>query len=72
MACAHPSMAKHPRPARGPPGALEAELEEIHRYRLIIIDEVGYVPFDQDPANLFFQLLASANSSPQTAGRASE
>jgi DNA replication protein DnaC len=26
---------------------------------LIIIDEVGYIPFDQDAANLFFQLIAS-------------
>jgi FMN phosphatase YigB (HAD superfamily) len=29
------------------------------RYRLIIIDEVGYIPFDTDAANLFFQLVAS-------------
>ena len=40
-------------------GALEAELKKIRRYRLIIIDEVGYIPFDQDAANLFFQLIAS-------------
>jgi DNA replication protein DnaC len=26
---------------------------------LIIIDEVGYIPFDQNAANLFFQLIAS-------------
>ncbi|GAB7109581.1 hypothetical protein JCM4814A_78960 [Streptomyces phaeofaciens JCM 4814] len=26
---------------------------------MIIIDEVGYIPFDQDTANLFFQLIAS-------------
>ncbi|MDG4768631.1 IS21-like element helper ATPase IstB [Solwaraspora sp. WMMD406] len=38
---------------------LEAELKKIRRYRLIIIDEVGYIPFDQDAANLFFQLIAS-------------
>ncbi len=40
-------------------GQLEAELKKIRRYRLIIIDEVGYIPFDQDAANLFFQLIAS-------------
>ena len=40
-------------------GALEAELKKIRRYKLIIIDEVGYIPFDQDAANLFFQLIAS-------------
>ena len=40
-------------------GALEAELKKIRRYKLIIIDEVGYIPFDHDAANLFFQLVAS-------------
>ena len=40
-------------------GQLEAELKKIRRYKLIIIDEVGYIPFDQDAANLFFQLVAS-------------
>ncbi len=40
-------------------GALEAELKKIRRCRLIIIDEVGYIPFDPDAANLFFQLIAS-------------
>jgi DNA replication protein DnaC len=40
-------------------GQLEAELKKIRRYRLIIVDEVGYIPFDQDAANLFFQLIAS-------------
>src|SRR6266480_579982 len=40
-------------------GRLEAELKKIRRYKLIIIDEVGYIPFDRDAANLFFQLIAS-------------
>ena len=40
-------------------GQLETELKKIRRYKLIIIDEVGYIPFDQDAANLFFQLIAS-------------
>ncbi|UJP40362.1 IS21-like element helper ATPase IstB [Cellulomonas palmilytica] len=40
-------------------GALEAELKKIRRYKLIIIDEVGCIPFDTDAANLFFQLVAS-------------
>ena len=40
-------------------GPLEAELKRIRRYKLIIIDEVGYIPFDTDAANLFFQLIAS-------------
>lgn len=40
-------------------GRLDAELKKIRRYRLIVIDEVGYIPFGQDAANLFFQLIAS-------------
>jgi DNA replication protein DnaC len=40
-------------------GGLEAELKKIRRYKLIIVDEVGYIPFDNDAANLFFQLVAS-------------
>jgi DNA replication protein DnaC len=38
---------------------LETELKKIRRYKLIIIDEVGYIPFDTDAANLFVQLVAS-------------
>lgn len=34
-------------------------MKKIRRYRLVIVDEVGFVPFAQDPANLFFQLVAS-------------
>ncbi|GAA4289716.1 hypothetical protein GCM10023161_32970 [Mycobacterium paraffinicum] len=34
-------------------------MKKIRRYKLIIVDEVGYIPFDQDAANLFFQLVAS-------------
>src|SRR4030095_8353302 len=40
-------------------GQLEAELKKIRRYKLIIVDEVGYIPFDHHAANLFFQLIAS-------------
>jgi DNA replication protein DnaC len=32
---------------------LPAELTKLRRYGLIIIDEVGYLPFEQDAANLF-------------------
>ena len=28
-------------------------------YPLLVIDEVGYIPFEADAANLFFQLVAS-------------
>ncbi|MEO6473121.1 MAG: IS21-like element helper ATPase IstB [Aeromicrobium sp.] len=40
-------------------GKLAAELIRLRRYSLLIIDEVGYIPFDQDAANLFFQLVSS-------------
>ncbi|WP_193314413.1 IS21-like element helper ATPase IstB [Georgenia ruanii] len=40
-------------------GSLERELRRIHRFRLLIIDEVGYLPFDAAAASLFFQLIAN-------------
>ncbi|MET4783751.1 IS21-like element helper ATPase IstB [Glaciihabitans sp. UYNi722] len=40
-------------------GTLAAELVKLRRYSLLIVDEVGYIPFDQDAANLFFQLVSS-------------
>ena len=40
-------------------GQLPQELARLRRYGLIIVDEVGYLPFDADTANLFFQLIAA-------------
>ena len=40
-------------------GHLQQELAKLRRYGLLIIDEVGYLPFEQDAANLFFQLVSS-------------
>ena len=40
-------------------GDLERELRRIHRFRLLVIDEVGYLPFDAAAASLFFQLIAN-------------
>ena len=40
-------------------GRLPQELARLRRYRPIIVDEVGYLPFEQDAANLFFQVLSS-------------
>jgi DNA replication protein DnaC len=56
--------AKHPAQPSGlqeahSRGKLTAELARLRRYSLLIVDEVGYIPFDQDAANLFFQLVAS-------------
>ena len=35
------------------------KLSSLRPYSLLIVDEVGYIPFDQDAANLFFQLVSS-------------
>ena len=40
-------------------GKLEDELERLRRVPLVIVDEVGYIPFDPDAAALFFALIAS-------------
>ena len=40
-------------------GRLTDELARLRRFGLLIIDEVGYIPFEQDAANLFFQLVSS-------------
>jgi DNA replication protein DnaC len=40
-------------------GRLQQELVRLGRYPLIVIDEVGYIPFEAEAANLFFQLVSS-------------
>jgi len=40
-------------------GRLEDELERLRRIPLVIVDEVGYIPFDPDAAALFFALISS-------------
>src|ERR1700712_1155109 len=40
-------------------GTLQAELVKLGRVPLLIIDEVGYIPFEAEAANLFFQLVSS-------------
>ncbi|MFI0451242.1 IS21-like element helper ATPase IstB [Actinomadura sp. 6N118] len=40
-------------------GRLEDELVRLGRIPLLIIDEVGYIPFESEAANLFFQLVSS-------------
>lgn len=37
---------------------LEQRLKHFAKYKLLIIDEVGYLPVDSQGANLFFQLIA--------------
>jgi len=38
--------------------ALDTYLKNLTRFRLLIIDEIGYRPFDADAAYCFFQLVA--------------
>ncbi len=40
-------------------GRLQDELVRLGRYPLLVIDEVGYIPFESEAANLFFQLVSS-------------
>ena len=40
-------------------GRLGPELVRLRRYPLLVVDEVGYLPFEQEAANLFFQLVSS-------------
>ena len=37
---------------------LDKKLKALKRYRILIIDEIGYLPLDLEGANLFFQLIA--------------
>src|ERR1700729_2704555 len=40
-------------------GTLEAELKRLSFIPLIVIDEVGYIPFDPEAANLMFSLVSN-------------
>ncbi|MGH3523899.1 MAG: IS21-like element helper ATPase IstB [Mycobacterium sp.] len=40
-------------------GTLQTELARLARYPLLVVDEVGYIPFEPEAANLFFQLVSA-------------
>jgi DNA replication protein DnaC len=40
-------------------GRLQDELVKLGRIPLLIVDEVGYIPFEAEAANLFFQLVSA-------------
>jgi DNA replication protein DnaC len=40
-------------------GRLQPALVRLGRYPLIVVDEVGYIPFEAEAANLFFQLVSA-------------
>lgn len=46
-----------PRPSAR--GALAVEIARLQRIPLIVVDEVGYIPFDPAAANLIFQLVSA-------------
>lgn len=40
-------------------GRLQTELVRLGRYPQLVIDEVGYIPFEAEAASLFFQLVSA-------------
>jgi DNA replication protein DnaC len=40
-------------------GRLQPELARLGRYPVLVVDEVGYIPFEAEAANLFFQLVSA-------------
>ena len=66
------ASSSRPRP-NGSPGSakpnaraqLEAELKRLSFIPLIVIDEVGYIPFDPEAANLMFCSSPTATSAPR-------
>jgi DNA replication protein DnaC len=40
-------------------GRLQEELQRLGRFPLLVIDEVGYIPFEAEAANYFFQLISA-------------
>jgi DNA replication protein DnaC len=40
-------------------GRLQDELRRLGRVPLIVVDEVGYIPFEAEASNLFFQLISA-------------
>ena len=41
-----------------PRGNIEKKLKTLNKYKLLIIDEIGYLPFDTEASNLFFRLIS--------------
>jgi len=39
-------------------GALEKKIRDFTKYKLLIIDEMGYLPFDEEGAHCLFQLIS--------------
>jgi hypothetical protein len=41
------------------PGVVQPELTRLGRYQLLVVNEVGYIPFEAEAANLFFHLVSA-------------
>lgn len=39
-------------------GTLDRALKTLGKYKLLIVDEIGYQPMDREGANLFFQMVS--------------
>ena len=39
-------------------GVLEKKLRDLMKYKVLIIDEMGYLPFDEEGAHCLFQLIS--------------
>ena len=37
---------------------LQTRLKHSAKYKVLVIDEIGYLPIDNDSSNLFFQLIS--------------
>ena len=40
-------------------GRLQAEITKLGRIPLLVVDEIGYIPFESEAANAFFQLVSA-------------
>jgi DNA replication protein DnaC len=40
-------------------GRLQAEITKLGRIPLLVVDEIGYIPFEAEAANVFFQLVSA-------------
>lgn len=63
----HKALPTSPPPPSGSPGwprpitpaGCKPQLIKLGRVPLLVVDEVGYIPFEAEAANLFFQLVSS-------------
>ncbi|KKH03796.1 ATPase AAA, partial [Methanosarcina mazei] len=39
-------------------GTLEKKLRDLMKYKVLIVDEIGYLPFDEEGAHCLFQLIS--------------